>query len=171
MIGSVGPIRWMSVENVMTREVFTVRATDKVKDAWLAMMEKGITGAPVLDDSKALVGILSESDINRAVVERYRKAKALREATSSAQTPSPDEREEIRELSLAIRAVIESTVAQIVPHDQKVLSVGPLDSLERAIKIMAEHNINRVPVVKEGAVVGLVTRQDVVRLLAGRGLK
>lgn len=166
--GSAAKFRWMSVKNVMTKEVVSVRASDSVKNAWLILMEAKITGAPVVDDNGALVGVLSTSDIFKAILDRVQKARSLRELTLQLTDPSAVEKEEVRELSLAIRAVAESTVAKLLPSDQKVLSLGPDDSLDRALHLMAESGVNRLPVVKGTQVVGIVTRQDVIWCIAGR---
>jgi CBS domain-containing protein len=40
--------------------------------------------------------------------------------------------------------------------------------LDRAIKMMADGNVNRLPVVKAGKVVGVLSRQDVIMILAGK---
>jgi len=161
-------IRWMSVKNAMTKDVISVRLASKVKDAWLILMEANISGAPVVDDAGQLVAVVSVTDIYRAVLERYQKARSLRELTAGTTDPDSVEKEEVRELSLAIRAVAESPLSSIIPRDQKVLSLSPDDSLERAIRLMAERNINRLPVVKGSSVVGIVTRQDIIWVIAGR---
>jgi CBS domain-containing protein len=158
----------MSVSNVMTREVISIKASSKVRDAWVIFMEEDISGAPLVDDSDHLVGILSVTDIYRAIIDKVQKARSLREATASAPNTAETEKEEVRELSLAIRAVVESPVTLMVPKDQKVMSLAPGDSLDRAIHIMAEHNINRLPVVHDNHVVGIITRQDIIWIIAGR---
>jgi CBS domain-containing protein len=158
----------MSVNNVMTREVVSIRASEEVKDAWLLLMEMDISGAPVVDDNGALVGILSMTDIFKAVLNRVQKARSLRESTMQEADPETVDKEELRELSLALRAVAESRVAAILPKDQKVLSLAPGDSLDRAIHMIAENNINRLPVVDNNKVVGIITRQDVIWNIAGR---
>lgn len=160
-------MRWMSVNNAMTKDVVCVKVSGSVKDAWLALMEADISGAPVLDDSGMLVGILSMTDIFREIMERFDKARSLRQATSSGDSSLMD-KEEVRELSLVIRAITESTVGSILPKDQKVITLAPEDSLERALHLIAEHNINRLPVVHGDRVVGIVTRQDIIWLVAGR---
>lgn len=166
--GSSGHSRWMSVNNVMTRDVISVKSSSKVKDAWLILMEADITGAPLVDDSGNLVGILSTTDIFRAILERVTKARSLREATVSSGNQEESEKEELRELSLAIRAVTDSPVLNIVPKEQKILSLSPGDSLDRAIHMIAEHDVNRLPVVHDGKVVGIITRQDIIWIIAGR---
>jgi CBS domain-containing protein len=161
----------MSVSNVMTREVISIKASSKVRDAWVSLMKKGISGAPLVDDSGRLVGILSVTDIYRAIIDRIQKASSLREATSVVLSPADMEKEELREMSLSIRAVVESPVTSVIPKDQKVLSLSPEDSLDRAIHMMAEHNINRLPVVHENHVVGIITRQDIIWIIGGRPKK
>lgn len=168
MEASADRMKWMSVKNAMTKDAVSVKLASKVKDAWLILMEAEISGAPVVDDTGQLVAVVSVTDIYRAILDRYQKARSLRELTASITDPDAAEREEIRELSLAIRAVAESPLSSVIPKDQKVLSLSPDDSLERAIRLMAEHNINRLPVVREGSVVGIITRQDIIWVIAGR---
>lgn len=163
----------MSVKNAMTRDVVSIKANSKVKDAWIILMEAEISGAPLVDDGGELVGILSVTDIYRAILDRIEKARSLREATMQSPDSSSEEaqKEELRELSLAIRAVADSPVMGIVPKDQKVLSLAPEDSMDRAIRMMAEHNVNRLPVVHGRRVVGIITRQDIIWIIAGRPRK
>jgi len=161
-------MRWMSVNNAMTRNVISVKASGSVKDAWLDLMEARVSGAPVLDEGGSLVGILSVTDIFRAIMDKMQKARSLREATSSLLDSGAAEKEELRELSLAIRAVSESTVQSIIPRDRKVLTLSPGDSFERAIRLMAQHGVNRLPVVKGSQVVGILTRQDIIWQIGGR---
>lgn len=168
MEASSDRLRWMSVKNAMTKDVISVKMSGKVKDAWLILMEADISGAPVVDDKGLLVAIVSVTDIYRAILERYQKARSLRELTAGTTDPQSAEKEEVRELSLSIRAVAESPLVSIIPKDQKLLTLSPEDSLERAIKLMAEHNVNRLPVAKDGRVVGIITRQDVICVIAGK---
>lgn len=169
MEGSLGRSKWMSVDTAMTKDVICIKDTDRVSDAFLTLMEKDITGAPIVNASGDLVGVLSVTDINRSIMGRVIRASALHQVTSSTDSDRAcEEKERVRELGIAMRAVAESTVASILPKDQKPLVLGPFDSLEHAVKMMAEHSVNRLPVVKDGRVVGIVTRQDIVWIVAGR---
>ena len=158
----------MSVDTIMTREVVSVRASDKVRDAWIVLIDTGISGAPVVDNEGTLVGVLSNTDIYRSVIERYRKAQSLRELTTRPTDQISMDKEDIRELSLAIVGVAGSPVSAVIAPGQKVISIGHEDSVDRALHLMAEHDVNLLPVLKEGKVVGIVTRQDIIWLLAGR---
>jgi CBS domain-containing protein len=158
----------MSVNTLMTKEVISVKASDRVNDAWVLLMETGITGAPVIDDSGNLLGVLTIRDISRSIIERYLKARSLNQLTTQQTDQTTIDKEEIRELGLAIRGVVESVVSTMLPKDQKVLSIGAEDSIERAIHMMAENNVNMLPVMKDSQVVGIITRQDIIWLIAGR---
>lgn len=168
MQGSSDRYRFMSVQNVMTREVICVRATDRIVDAWVSLMERDISGAPVVDEGEILVGILSVTDIYKAVLDRVRKARSLRAATSDPADKEAEERESLRELTLSLRAVAEAKVSSLLPMRQELLTLGPNDSLDRALKLIAEHNVNRLPVVREGRVIGIITRADIIAVFAGR---
>ena len=168
MPDSLGSARWMSVNNVMTKEVLCIPAEEDVKDAWMILMEADISGAPVVDASGSLVGVLSTTDIFREIMDRVKKARTLRESTVQGQDPVAAEREAQREFSLAVRAVTDSKVATILPKDQKLVTLSPEDSLERALHLIAEHDFNRLPVVKDNHVVGIITRQDIIWQIAGR---
>src|SRR4030066_2571217 len=168
MPDSLGQARWMSVNNVMTKDVLCIPAEEDVKDAWMILMEADVSGAPVVDSTGALVGIMSTTDIFRAIMDRVRKARTLRESTSQEEDPSAAEREAQREFSLAVRAVTDSKVSMILPKDQKIVCLSSEDSLERALHLIAEHGVNRLPVLKGNHVVGIITRQDIIWQIEGR---
>jgi predicted transcriptional regulator len=59
----------LTVEKVMSRKLFTVHPEDLILDTAQIMLDKKISGLPVLDDRGYLVGIITESDIFRMLVE------------------------------------------------------------------------------------------------------
>src|SRR4030067_3513228 len=87
MPDSLGQARWMSVNNVMTKDVLCIPAEEDVKDAWMILMEADVSGAPGVDSTGGLVGIMSTTDIFRTIMDRVRKARTLRESTSQEQDP------------------------------------------------------------------------------------
>lgn len=65
----------IQVEDIMTAPVLTARPDDRVDDAARVMVEKRIGALPVVDRAGKLVGIITESDILRAFVEREKAAR------------------------------------------------------------------------------------------------
>jgi CBS domain-containing protein len=64
----------LTVEKIMTRHVFTVNPDDLILDAAQLMLERKVSGLPVVDSKCKLVVILTESDIFRMLVESRTKA-------------------------------------------------------------------------------------------------
>ena len=70
----------LTVEKIMTRAVITLKADDSILDAAQIMLEHKVSGLPVLDAEDKIIGILTESDIFRMLVEQ--RTKTLTPASS-----------------------------------------------------------------------------------------
>jgi CBS domain-containing protein len=141
----------MKVVDVMTRAVVVVSPEAPLKDVAALMVEKGISGLPVVDAQGAVVGVVSETDfvIKERGVEGVRHRLLSRIFGESRQTK--------REL-----AKIEATTAGEA-MTSPAITVDASDSLRWAAELMASRKVNRLPVVEGGRLVGIVTRADVVR--------
>lgn len=64
----------LTVDRVMTRKILTVHPTDLILDAARIMLEHKVSGLPVINEREELVGIITESDIFRMLVENKTKA-------------------------------------------------------------------------------------------------
>jgi CBS domain-containing protein len=141
----------MKVGDVMTRNVAAVRPETPLKDVATLMVERGISGVPVVDADGAVVGVVSEADFvikERGVVAERNRVLARIFGKS---------RKELAEL-----AKIEATTAGEA-MTSPALTVDAGDTLQSAAEQMSSRRINRLPVVEEGRLVGIVTRADVVR--------
>jgi CBS domain-containing protein len=142
----------MNVEDVMTREVVTVRPGASLKHVAALLGEHRISGLPVVDGEGELQGVVSEGDIlckergsseRRSVLERLRRPRGIEE-----------------QLKLEARTAAE---AMTTPARTTV----PWRSVAGAAGQMLDEGINRLPVVdREGKLVGIVTRADLVRAFA-----
>jgi CBS domain-containing protein len=139
----------VSVGDIMSCKVVTVKANDSVEDAARLLLEHRISGLPVVDENGDLVGILSESDL-------IHKAEPL---------PSPalyyGDRQKFLEEMWKVKA---SKVREVMTED--VITVSPEDSLGKAASLMLEKGVKRLPVVRGRMVVGMVTRADILKALA-----
>ena len=140
----------MDVSELMTRNVVTVRPDTPLKKVAATLVRHGISGAPVVDDGGAVVGVVSETDI----VERERGAGRVRfdllAWLSESEGPALD-------VKLRARTAGEAMTSPAV-------TIGPHASLAKAAAFMVDRGVNRLPVVtKEGKLVGIVSRRDLVR--------
>lgn len=63
----------ITVDQIMSKKIVTVKPNDEVAVAAQAMLDMKISGLPVVDDSGALIGMITESDIFRMVVKNSTK--------------------------------------------------------------------------------------------------
>jgi CBS domain-containing protein len=140
----------MKVENLMTRDVVTVTPETPLKDAAAVLASRKISGVPVVDSSGAVVGVLSEADI--LAKESGRKARGgvlgwLLEADVA--------------LDDKVRA---KTVGEAMTAP--AITIPPGRPVHEAATCMVTESVNRLPVVEDGKLVGIVTRADLVRAFA-----
>lgn len=151
----------------MTREVVTLSPEMTVEAAAERLVQRGISGAPVVDDRGRLVGVLSESDILRRLKGIAEEALGKRYLTSRVHSLDLlaflGERQHAA-VEAVYRQLRESKVSDVMT--KHVQSVRPTDSLEKVAATMIEHDVNRLPVVDMERVVGIITRADLARVLA-----
>ncbi|MGN6469665.1 MAG: CBS domain-containing protein [Rhizobiaceae bacterium] len=142
----------MRAKDLMKPHVVTVGPDSSVKHAAQIMLEKRVSGLPVVDDRNVLVGMITEGDLLRR-----------KEICSQMQGEVSGNR------SLAERAA-----AFVKSHSWKVADVmtkGVIAAEEEApvghvAALMDEHRVKRIPVTREGRLVGIVSRVDLLGLVA-----
>jgi CBS domain-containing protein len=149
----------MKVRDIMNVKPVTVQAQAPLSEAARLLRENKISGMPVLDGEK-LVGIVSESDLLRLL--------SVEEKEGGLWLPSPFEVFEIPFRDLVkwerMHAGLEEATGKKVGNvmSRNLHEVGPDDFVQEAASIMTRHRINRLPVVKDGRLVGIVTRGDII---------
>jgi CBS domain-containing protein len=153
----------MKVEELMTPKVIKAAPDEAVREATKRMAEAGISGVPVVDKSGKIVGILSESDIVAAVRKRSKTLKMVYPSLSMVSVTFVEEDVQ-KEIKDAMKDVARMKVSDVM--HEKVFTVKPDDDLAVAVKLMSASNINRLPVVDEHGLVGILSRGDLVKGIA-----
>ena len=138
------------VDEVMTRDVVSVTPDTPLKDVAAVLVERGISGLPVCDADGAVVGVLSEADLlvkQGGSPERSGGLFAWLVETAGA----PD---------LAKLRAHTAGEAMTAP----AITVPAGSSVSEAARTMVSLGVNRLPVVEDGRLVGIVSRADLVRL-------
>jgi CBS-domain-containing membrane protein len=144
----------MNVGDVMTRDVLSVPPEALVVAAAQLMLQKRISGLPVIDDRGKLAGIVTEGDfLRRAETDTGRRRPRWVEFFVG---PGRLSDEYVR---LSGRKV-----SDVMTHD--VQTMPPDAPLEQAVRLMERHHIKRVLVVDNGKVVGIVTRANLLHAMA-----
>ncbi len=137
----------MLVKDVMTTNVRTARGDTRIRDVAILMCFHRISGLPVVNDEGAIVGVISEKDVLRAMYPKVDEALRL------AQTPH------FEELEAEYRDVLNLHVDSLM--SKRVFTVAPTDPILRAVSVMFAHKIRRIPVADHGRLVGILSIGDV----------
>lgn len=141
----------------MTRKVLTAGADWTLAELKTFLLEHAISGAPVVDSSGKLVGVVSATDVLRS--EDTREMTQGGYFATSLDRPLAEE--ELRSL------VVEGAPSQVVGDVMTpvVFQIGADAPVDEAADTMARGRIHRIVVTEGDAVVGIVTALDLVRVL------
>ncbi len=134
----------MKVKDIMITDVVTLSPDDTFYDIVELFSEKKISGAPVAENGK-IIGMVSESDIMEFVSEKGLIGMIEKDDQSMKDKTS------LKAKNFMTKSLI---------------TVSPNDDLGTVIKILDEKDINRVPVMDKGKLVGIITRADVVSVVS-----
>jgi len=152
----------MKVKDIMNSNVIVCNPDDTISTAAQLLKKHNVSGLPVVDNAR-LVGIVTEADLLKLLEIPEHGGLWL---------PSPFEVIEIpireliswEEAKRMLTDVGSPPVRKIMNTDVYVTS--PENSIEEASTLMIKHKINRLPVVDNEEVIGIITRGDIVRGLA-----
>lgn len=143
----------MKAHEVMSRNVISVKPTALVKEVAAILAEKRISGVPVVTDDGQIVGIVSETDLlHRAELGTDKPRKSWMSLFADADQLARDYTK-----THGLRA------SEIM--SRHVVSVGDEADLRDVVNMFDTHRFKRIPVVREGKLVGMITRGDIVRAL------
>lgn len=146
VFGEVELPRQLAVGDIMTQRPRTATPDMPLRDAALQMARGGISALPVVEENDVIVGMLAERDLLRHLLGSYLQG-------DTPPRPTPDGVN-------ARRAVRDAMTRQ-------VLCVSPEQPLAEVASLMINKDVEQVPVVREGRLVGFLTRGDIVRKLIG----
>ena len=130
----------MLVYERMSRHPITITADVPIDEALHLMRDSKVRRLPVVDKQGKLVGIVSEKDLLYA-------------------SPSPVTSLSIHEIHYLVSKI---KVADVMTKD--VITVGEYTPLEEAARIMVDHKIGGLPVVRNGTLVGIITETDLFKV-------
>ena len=148
----------MVVEEIMTKNVITVKEDTTVTEIAKILLENKISGVPVVNDEGGLVGIVSEADLI------YREANIHLPAF----IPIMDGvifLESWRKVEEQLKKMTGFKAKDVMTKD--VITVEENTPVEEAARIMLEKKINRLPVMRNNKIIGIVTRADILKAITG----
>jgi CBS domain-containing protein len=146
----------MRARQAMTRPVVTIPADATVYAAAEILLGSGISGAPVVDANGTMIGIVSEADLmNRSEIGTMPAKSLLQRLLGNDAVRA---RDYIRSHSHHVADVMTREVVAADEHTD----------LREIARLMQRHRVRRVPIVRDGKVVGIVSRANLLRGLLSR---
>ncbi|MBT4044077.1 MAG: CBS domain-containing protein [Rhodospirillaceae bacterium] len=145
----------MRAKDIMTTDVATISPEMAVAEIAQLLMDNKISGAPVIDAAGKAVGMVSEGDLLQQVglSGGAKRSWWLRLVS----TPEQDARDFVKSHG--------RTAGDIMTTD--VVSITEDTSTAEIARLLEERRIKRVPVLRDGALVGIVSRGNLLHALAG----
>ena len=131
----------LQAKTIMTKDVITLRPQDTLDRVIRILVEKNITGIPVVNEDQTLAGVITEKDILSYMLEQD----AIRHLTDS---------------NLCEHTVYHAMTTNVVTFDED----APLDKI---CECLVNRNFRRVPIVnKSGKLVGIISRKDIIAIIS-----
>lgn len=146
----------MKVSEVMSQNVVSITVEATVEDAAKLLLEKNISGLPVVDKDGKLVGIITHKDLLYKNMEP--DTPAMLEILGGFVYLGGVDR-----YNGELKKLVGTKVKDIMTTDVITASVD--DSVQSVARLMVRNEVNRIPIVKDGQLVGIVSRADVVKSL------
>ncbi len=133
----------MKAKAIMTRKVVTVKKDCTIYGLIKLLKKNSITGAPVVDENGCLIGIVSVKDLLYAIEDLVKTHLSI---------------EEIKEIRGACNWVEGFMTKDVITVDEN-------EEVSRVFKLMVDHHIHRVPVMKGELIAGIISTSDAHRAI------
>lgn len=147
----------LTAKDIMTKDVVTVTPATTLQELSDILVRNQISGVPVLDDAGALHGIVTENDL----INQNRR---LHIPTVVSFLDAAIYLESSKKFEQEVKRVTATTVGEICAT--RVVTIPGDMTLTDIATLMAEKKVHLLPVVKDGKVVGIVGKRDIVRAIA-----
>ena len=145
----------MKVGEVMTTAVVTVGPEATWTEVAQRLLDAGVSGLPVVDESGYLLGVVTEADLVSKPAFGDRSPRSL---AALLDVVTGEARWTLKATAL--------TAGQLMTT--AVLTATPYEHIREAAQRMLDHEVKRLPVLDGGELVGIVSRRDLVRSILDR---
>ncbi len=146
----------MKAKEIIVKPIVTVSPKTIVLEVAQKMLQEGVGSVLVVDDTGQLLGIITQGDFCRSP-GRMVPFSLFESPNVLSNWLYPDQVEKVYKAARNLRA-------QDIMRSP-VVTVSPEASLERVLALMLKHDINRIPVVRRGKVVGIISRFDLLKVM------
>ena len=149
----------VTAADIMNRNVVVVHPFDNVSQVAKVLGEHGISAAPVVDAEGKMLGMVSEEDLMHRLGTTHKSRRAWwLGMLAEGEDLAPDFLDYLK---------MEKRTAKDV-MTREVITVTEDIPVADIVDLLVQHHIKRVPVLREGKVVGIVSRADIIRTIGDK---
>ncbi len=149
----------MRARDIMTREVLVANPNDSIEEVARMLLQNKISGIPVVDADNKVLGIISEKDL-------MIKAGELKIPFYITLFDSIIFLENTMRFNNELKKYTASRVKDAMTT--KVVAVDEDEPVSNIVKLMQDKKVNRVPVLRHEKLVGIITRNDILKAMVSR---
>ncbi len=150
----------MKVRNIMSKKPISLKPGDTLKKVIDVLAENKISGCPVVDSKRRVLGVITQSDILR-VIDVHSEIQKSNDIFSLILAVMKSERYE--DIRAALRKVLRLKIRDFMSENAVTIDAG--EDIYKAAKLMNKHDVDRLPVVYKDRLAGIITRWDIIRAL------
>jgi CBS domain-containing protein len=143
----------LTVKDFMTRDVQPLKPDATIEEAAAVLVRRGVTAVPVVSANDEVLGMLGHRDLLRVLLPQYVRRVATGEFLARARAP--------RDASPGVPRVRDVM-------DRSVMCLSEDQSLAEVASVIVSRDRDRFPVVRDGVLVGMISRDDIVTRICGR---
>jgi CBS domain-containing protein len=148
----------MLARDIMTKTVITVGADEKVDKVAQILLENKISGVPVIDENRHVLGVISEKDlVIKASELKVPFYVTLFDSIIFLENPIHFNNTIKKFTALKVKDAM-TKEAVTVEEDME---------LDDIVQLMQKKQVNRVPVIRNNKLVGIISRNDVLKAVVG----
>lgn len=148
------------VKDMMARDVYVAHESNNVSEVLKLMADYSIGGVPVINDDKEVVGFISDGDIMKFI---SRQDPRIIDMTSFVSVWY-----DIETFDDKLFDLLQINVMELAAR--RVVTAEPDEVIEDAARVLARKKLKKLPVVKDGVIVGVLSRKMIVKYIVNEFL-
>jgi CBS domain-containing protein len=144
----------VTASDLMTKDFLSVTPEASVADVAQVMLKNRVSALPVVDQDQHLIGMVSEGDLIRSIETGHQAHRSRWLVLLTRPRPGLN----------GMLGNVDRTVGDVMSRD--ILLASEHESLARLVDLLSTSRIKRLPVVKDGKLIGIVSRVDVLKFIA-----
>jgi CBS domain-containing protein len=147
----------MKAKEIMSQNVITIGKDTTIEEIAHLFIEKNISGVPVVDRENKVIGMVTQKDLLYKDVEPH--FPPVLEILGGLIFLGG-----VKHYNEELKKLVATKAEDIMTA--KVISIDEEEDVERVAELMVEKDINRIPVLRDGKLVGIIGRSDMVKYIA-----